>query len=939
MMRIMRFGVAARWLACVVLATAGVLAMPSSRAADADSARVLDTFEDLSPWKLVVSDDVEGRIVASQAPQTQPPEVVRGGALRLEFDFNGKAGWAMAQRPLPLELPQNFEIVLQVRGDARPNDLQFKLSDASGENVWWFRKPDYVVPKEWETLRIRKRDIEFAWGPSKDHELRRSAALEVGFAAGHGGGSGAIEIAGLSLEALPPQAPEVRVPTPNEMLTELAKKSPRGAFPRAFVGEQSYWTIVGVDGGAEEGMLSEDGAFELRKAAPSLEPFVTVDGVDYDWSRVSTSQRLQDRYLPMPVVRWSAPGWQLDIEAFGAGERGGDYAVVRYDYSNLTRREQSIALAIMIRPMQVNPPTQFLNGVGGAAPIRELRWDGSALEINRTNRVLPLIAPDLFVAKSFEAAPTPQRLLKETAAASELVDDSGFASGAFVYRRKVPAGASMSFAMVVPWSADLARMSGVAQAQNAVSSQASNAWLEATQQTVAASWHESLDRVTLRGPASMQPVLDTLKTALAHVLINRDGPGLQPGSRSYERSWIRDGALSSAALLRLGHAPVAREFFDWYSGFLFSNGKVPCCVDFRGADPVPENDSVGEFIWLAAELDRYTADAAALERNWPRIEAAFGYMEKLRLSQRTSANRGTPYYGLLPASISHEGYSAKPMHSYWDDFWALAGYDSAVRMARDLGKRDLASRWAKSRDQFRRDVHASIVAAMKMHRIDYIPGCAELGDFDATSTTIAMSPIGEESRLPQRQLRNTFERYWLDFKGRRDGTLEWSAYTPYEVRTIGSFLRLGWRDRADELLDYFMRDRRPAAWNQWAEVVGRVLREPRFIGDMPHGWVASDFIRSVLDMFAYERESDEALVLAAGIDPNWLGGEGVAVEKLRTPWGLLSYSLRRDESGRIKLVVAAGVRPPGGIVLALNGVERRLKNAPLDQTFEVGHER
>ena len=31
------------------------------------------------------------------------------------------------------------------------------------------------------------------------------------------------------------------------------------------------------------------------------------------------------------------------------------------------------------------------------------------------------------------------------------------------------------------------------------------------------------------------------------------------------------------------------------------------------------------------------------------------------------------FFGLLPESISHEGYSSKPMHSYWDDFFALQG--------------------------------------------------------------------------------------------------------------------------------------------------------------------------------------------------------------------------------------------------------------------------
>ena len=62
-----------------------------------------------------------------------------------------------------------------------------------------------------------------------------------------------------------------------------------------------------------------------------------------------------------------------------------------------------------------------------------------------------------------------------------------------------------------------------------------------------------------------------------------------------------------------------------------------------------------------------------------------------------------------------------------------------------------------------------------------------------------------------------------------------------------------------------MADRRPAAWNQWAEVVGRDPRKTRFVGDMPHGWIASDFIRAALDLFAYERDTDNALVLAAGL--------------------------------------------------------------------------
>ncbi len=52
------------------------------------------------------------------------------------------------------------------------------------------------------------------------------------------------------------------------------------------------------------------------------------------------------------------------------------------------------------------------------------------------------------------------------------------------------------------------------------------------------------------------------------------------------------------------------------------------------------------------------------------------------------------------------------------------------------------------------------------------------------------------------------------------------------------------------------------------------MRRPRFIGDMPHAWIASDYIRSVLDMFAYERQDEKALVLAAGIPADWFKGAG-----------------------------------------------------------------
>jgi hypothetical protein len=400
-----------------------------------------------------------------------------------------------------------------------------------------------------------------------------------------------------------------------------------------------------------------------------------------------------------------------------------------------------------------------------------------------------------------------------------------------------------------------------------------------------------------------------LRTALAHILLSRDGVALRPGTRSYARSWIRDGAMMADALLRLGETQAVRDYVDWYAPHQFSNGKVPCCVDHRGADPVPENDSHGELIHAIAQLYRYTGDRAELEKQWPHVEATIAYMEKLRASETGAANPA--FKGLMPASISHEGYSAKPEHSYWDDFWALTGYRDAADLARALTRED-APRFAQARDAFAVDLRTSIAAATQAHAIDFIPGCAELGDFDATSTTIALAPADAQALLPTEFLHNTFERYWREFAARRDGAKPWDDYTPYEWRNVGSFVRLGQRDRAQQVSDFFFASgARPAAWNQWAEVVGRDSRKLRFIGDMPHAWVASDFIRSTLDRFAYER--GDALVLAAGVPADRLQDQGIAVEHLRTPHGELRYRLKRD-ARRLTLHIDGGATPPGGFV-------------------------
>jgi hypothetical protein len=227
-----------------------------------------------------------------------------------------------------------------------------------------------------------------------------------------------------------------------------------------------------------------------------------------------------------------------------------------------------------------------------------------------------------------------------------------------------------------------------------------------------------------------------------------------------------------------------------------------------------------------------------------------------------------------------------------------------------------AAAYATIRDAFQRDLAASIERARTRHRIAFIPGAADRGDFDATSTTIALAPGNDLAWLPRDAVRATFDRYWTEFVARRDGSKPWDAYTPYEWRVVGSFVRLGQPERAWALIDWFMKDRRPLDWNQWAEVVWHDARAPKFIGDMPHGWVASDFIRSALDLIAYEREADSTLVVGAGLPLRLVReGSGVSARALGTWWGTLDVSARSLGPNAIRVTLGGGARPPSGVVV------------------------
>ena len=853
------------------------LLIATSPAAAAPETLLNDAMDSATDWPANASDSVAARVDTVAAP--------KGEAVRLSYDFGEVSGYAFLRRDVKRDLPPNFEIRFRVRGTGGRNDLQMKLTN--GDTVYWRTWPDWRAPADWTEIVIPAQKVGFAWGPDNKAALKSIDGVEFVIARNRDGGTGTIEIDDLRIVPLsgPRPAAVVSGPTDNSQLMALAKAAPRGEFPRAFLGEQPYWTLAGSDGGAVAALLSEDAAIEPAKGSYSVEPTVVIGSKRHRWSDVRASQSLVDGYLPIPSVRWVADGWRLDTMLVADSAGRGVHSLYRLTNIGVSSRKMTFELAV--RPWQVNPPAQFLSQRGGYSAIQGIERHADGLIVDQPQ------GEDNPVMKRFmNFTKRPDRI--------ETVMLAGWTG-----KDAVTAKLAWDIALAPGESTliTLAMSDGDVPLPR---------WNEAYDETVA-HWRGVLNRVTITAPPAKQPVIDSARTALAHMLTSRAGPMLKPGTRSYNRAWIRDGAMMGEGLLRMGRGDVAREFADWYGKYLFSNGKVPCCVDFRGADPVPENDSHGQYIFLLAELYRYTGDKTALERDWPKIAAASGYMDSLRLSERTEKNL-TPerrmLYGLMPPSISHEGYSAKPQYSLWDDFWALRGFKDAAEVAASLKKPEAAA-MAAARDQFADDLHAAILAARDYWKIDYIPGATSLGDFDATSTTIGLDPGGEQGRLDPAMVNATFERYWAEFETRRDGKRQWEDYTPYELRNVSSFVRLGWRDRAQELLTFFFADQRPHGWNGWAEVVGREPRKVRFIGDMPHAWISSDYLRGALDLFAYEDKSERRLVLGGGLTADWLAGKGSGISKLATPYGALDFKAVGNAK-RLNITIGGSAKPPGG---------------------------
>ncbi len=690
-----------------------------------------------------------------------------------------------------------------------------------------------------------------------------------------------------------------------------ADSLPEGFYPIWLGNQQGYWTVAGTADGYFESLICEDGTVEFYPRSWSVMPYLYLDNRLITRQDVKVTQSLEEDYLPIPSVRWTHQKLILDQKLFSTIDSAMPITHLWYQLTNTGSNELKGKFLLTLRPFQVTPSWQGEGGMMDLFSIEFKDTKQNEVLVNGKELLYFLALPEKFGASGYLESDVMNFIEKGEVPPHKIVCDPwGGATGVLEYDFKLAPGEKIDYLFAAPLK-EKVDVKDITQERFFENLNKARSF-----------WEEKLNQIQIDIPDKY--LVDVLKSNIAYILINKDGPVIQPGSRHYERSWIRDGAGIGIALLRMGYLKEAREYIDWIANRQLFNGDVPCMINTDGSmwdwgKTLPEYDGQGAFITLISEYYKFTKDKKFLQEKFPNVIKALQFLQHLREKRLTDEYKNGPdkqkiFYGILPLSVSHEGYPQPGVHSYWDDFWALKGWREAMEMALTLGRDDLLPWMKKEEKDFRKCFYDSIKLVQKLKEINYIPGCADLGDFDACATAIAVWPTDEYKNLPLEQIEFTFDKYYNDtliprMQGESD---QEKGYVPYEIRTATAYLILGHKKKALKMLEHFLSVTRPREWNHWAEVVYGNYRKPGYIGDMPHSWVGSDYINLVRTMFVFEEE--DRLILGLGIDEEWLiNEESVSVENFPTHFGKVSYSINED-NGALKIKVWGEASAPGGFV-------------------------
>ena len=673
----------------------------------------------------------------------------------------------------------------------------------------------------------------------------------------------------------------------------IAAEAPRGTYPKYFAGEQTYWTVVGVDGDDARGAAQRGGHARGRaRASFSIEPFLLPRRQAGHLGRRRPTQHARRRLPADPVgalARTAARARRRRRSPPGRPRRRRRSRATASRTGRGTRSASTLFLAL--RPFQVDPAAAVAQH-GGRRRARSdaLDCDGRGAAVNGEPR---LSCAD---ARRAGASTAGGRAGRSTGCASRrrcprrrsVADPVGFASGVLAVRPDARAGRG-------------ARRSRCRCPSTA------RRWRPARRPTSTRAPRRAR-RALARAPRTAsrsaaaprsRTIARTLRTALGYILINRDGPAIQPGL-AHLRALV--DPRRRAHVVRAAAAGPRRGRRD----FLALVRAVPVRERQGAVLRRPPRRRPGARARQRRRVRSTRSPTSTATRATRRWRASCGrtcaravdYWTRCARATRTPANRArrdAPYFGLLPESISHEGYSASPCTptGTTSSRCAASQTRSSSRGARPRRRRGAASpRCATSSarparvDRRRHEAPRARLAAGRGRARRLRP------DLDRRSRS---APAACWRPLPPTRscahLRALLARRRATRRERRHGMGRLHALRAAQRRRARAPRRARARARGAAPSSIATGARPAGTSGPRSCCAMRASRASSATCRTPGS--RSDFIRSVLDLFAYEHEGERSLVLAAGVPMAWLDGPGLTLQDLRTPYGHLSWNGRR----------------------------------------------
>jgi hypothetical protein len=421
------------------------------------------------------------------------------------------------------------------------------------------------------------------------------------------------------------------------------------------------------------------------------------------------------------------------------------------------------------------------------------------------------------------------RHLRSRAASQKAHCDVGMATAAAMFR--LQAGVPRQIGIEVPLTADAD--------QSAKTAQVHGAWPE-----------------TLRGACQMQipdEQFQFLYDAALRTLILHSPGDVYPGPYTYKRFWFRDAAYILYALLCAGFEQRAVRCLNRFPSRQTRQGY------FRSQEG--EWDSNGEALWI---MERYCTFTGRMPpEDWRKsIAAGAEWIVKKRLSDAIES----PCAGLLPAGFSAEHLGPNDYY-YWDDFWGIAGLQSAARLATMGGDPASAQRWRLEAERFMASVERSLEVTASLRNHPGIPAApTRRMDAGAIGSIVAGYPLqlwpSDDSRLTATTDFLAEESFYAGgfFQDMIHSGI--NAYLTLHVAQVD--LRAG-NPRYFDHLQAVARLASPTG--QWPEAI-----HPRTLGgcmgDGQHVWAAAEWLLMMRSLFV--REENDRLILGSGIPQHWL---------------------------------------------------------------------